>query len=337
MVISLQNVVKSIKISWKSWIVNNRSISTSTSGGSRKLMIMTFALFITFSSLSPILGTSLMFIMRPGVQTAEELADWNSNTNRPFNPYAAMIKQGMVSKEDTFNLFPNNIVGAMFMQTYTGLEAKDPNNITLGYKPVTKNQFTVNFMGLCVFATMLGVAILCLGDQINTNGTYLLDGIGGHTVSYTRSANLATRVVQHNHDDWIFYPVVYHTLWVAFGTDSSAVTLPVTIKTMEDNVKLPERVTRFVLPLGVNVHMNGMAMYYPMVVLFVAQMHLVDIGVQHMIVLIFMTLVMSVAIPAIGSGGAVIIIFASFCAALGIENPLDVLVYVSVGDLLVYV
>ncbi|CAG2106455.1 unnamed protein product [Medioppia subpectinata] len=309
---------------------------------------MTFALFITFSSLSPILGTSLMFIMRPGVQTAEELADWQSNTNRPFNPYAAMIKQGMVSKEDTLydfiiNLFPNNIVGAMFMQTYTGLEAKDPNNITLGYKPVIKNQFTVNFMGLCVFATMLGVAILCLGDQFR-----IPDRLISQLVWFSITTMIGFSIllfIIHSGVYLIFVrknPVKFFidlmpVIIVAFGTDSSAVTLPVTIKTMEDNVKLPERVTRFVLPLGVNVHMNGMAMYYPMVVLFVAQMHLVDVGVQHMIVLIFMTLVMSVAIPAIGSGGAVIIIFASFCAALGIENPLDVLVYVSVGDLLVYV
>ncbi|CAG2177174.1 unnamed protein product [Oppiella nova] len=79
------------------------------------------------------------------------------------------------------------------------------------------------------------------------------------------------------------FPVII----LALGTASSAITLPVIIESMEKNVKLPESVTRFVLPLGMNVHMNGFAMYYPMVILFVAQMHGMDVGVQHMVILTY--------------------------------------------------
>lgn len=65
----------------------------------------------------------------------------------------------------------------------------------------------------------------------------------------------------------------------------SALTLPITMKCMEENNKLPESVTRFVLPLGMTIHMNGFALYYPMVALFVSQMHGINISYQLLIIL----------------------------------------------------
>jgi solute carrier family 1 (high affinity glutamate transporter) protein 2 len=65
----------------------------------------------------------------------------------------------------------------------------------------------------------------------------------------------------------------------------SALTLPMTMKCMEENNRLPEPVSKFVLPLGMTIHMNGSAMYYPMVTLFVAQMHGLSISFQLIITL----------------------------------------------------
>ncbi len=49
---------------------------------------------------------------------------------------------------------------------------------------------------------------------------------------------------------------------------------------MEEKNKLPEPVSKFVLPLGMTLHMNGTAMYFPMAALFVAQMHGMNINFQ---------------------------------------------------------
>ena len=54
---------------------------------------------------------------------------------------------------------------------------------------------------------------------------------------------------------------------------SSAITLPVTMRCMEEKNKLALPVSRFFLPLGMTMHMPGPATYYPMVALFVAQTH----------------------------------------------------------------
>ena len=54
--------------------------------------------------------------------------------------------------------------------------------------------------------------------------------------------------------------------------NTSAITLPVTMRCMEEKNKLAQPISHFFLPLGMTMHMPGAAMYYPMVALFVAQM-----------------------------------------------------------------
>ncbi|XP_054167654.1 excitatory amino acid transporter 5-like isoform X2 [Oppia nitens] len=72
---------------------------------------------------------------------------------------------------------------------------------------------------------------------------------------------------------YIFMMNIMPALVVAFGSSSSAITLPVTMDCMIGKNQLAKPVGQFVLPLGMTIHMPGSAMYYPMVTLFVAQMH----------------------------------------------------------------
>lgn len=67
------------------------------------------------------------------------------------------------------------------------------------------------------------------------------------------------------------YPKIFSAIMVAFGSTSSAITLPETMNCMENKVGLLKRVARTVLPLGMTLNMNGTSMYYPMVTMFVVQ------------------------------------------------------------------
>ena len=54
---------------------------------------------------------------------------------------------------------------------------------------------------------------------------------------------------------------------------ASAAALPVTFRCLEENLGIDKRVTRFVLPVGATVNMDGTALYEAVAAIFIAQMN----------------------------------------------------------------
>ena len=65
----------------------------------------------------------------------------------------------------------------------------------------------------------------------------------------------------------------------------SAATLPVTVRCAEQSNRVNRCVSRFVLPLGMVVHMNGGTFYTPLCALFLAQLEGIEVGIANTIVM----------------------------------------------------
>ena len=114
-------------------------------------------------------------------------------------------------------------------------------------------------------------------------------------------------------------------LLVAFSTSSSAATLPVTLKTVQEKVGVSDRVSSFTLPMGATVNMDGTAVMECVGALFIAQALGADIGFATQVVVVLTALLASIGAAAVPSAGLVVIFI--ILGAIGIgDNPQAMLI-----------
>lgn len=87
-------------------------------------------------------------------------------------------------------------------------------------------------------------------------------------------------------------------LLTAFSTSSSNATLPLTMKAVESEDGVSNKIASFTLPLGATINMNGTALYECVAVMFIAQAYGINLTFGQQIIVIFTAL-----LAAIGSAG----------------------------------
>lgn len=95
---------------------------------------------------------------------------------------------------------------------------------------------------------------------------------------------------------------------LAFSTSSSAATLPVTIECVNDNLGVEEEVSSFVLPIGATVNMDGTSLYQAVAVVFLAQMHMVELDFAQQITIVMTATLASIGSAAVPSAGLIMLI-----------------------------
>jgi len=76
-----------------------------------------------------------------------------------------------------------------------------------------------------------------------------------------------------------FWWGLFQSWMTAFATASTAVALPITFRCMRENNAVDERISKFVLPIGATVNMDGTAMFVTIASIFIAQMNSLDLTV----------------------------------------------------------
>jgi Na+/H+-dicarboxylate symporter len=118
---------------------------------------------------------------------------------------------------------------------------------------------------------------------------------------------------------------------LAFSTASSMATMPVTLKTAEEDLKIDARVSKFVIPLGTTVNMDGTALYQVIAVFFLAQLFAIELSVISILVIIITSLLASIGTPAVPGAG--VIVLSTILITVGIP-PVGILLLLSVDRIL---
>jgi Na+/H+-dicarboxylate symporter len=106
----------------------------------------------------------------------------------------------------------------------------------------------------------------------------------------------------------------------AFGTSSSSATLPVTIQCLETNNKIDSRVSRFVLPIGATINMDGTALYEAVAAIFIAQLRGVALTFTHIIAISITATAASIGAAGIPQAGLVTLVMVLDTVGLPAED-----------------
>jgi Na+/H+-dicarboxylate symporter len=112
-------------------------------------------------------------------------------------------------------------------------------------------------------------------------------------VVYTGLIALLTRT-----NPFRFFKFAQEAMITAFVTRSSGATLPVSLKTAIDDLKIRKELAEFSLPLGATVNMDGVCIHLPMFAILAANLFGVELAFSSLLVLVITTV-----LAAVGAGG----------------------------------
>ncbi len=95
-----------------------------------------------------------------------------------------------------------------------------------------------------------------------------------------------------------FFFKMKNSLLFAFSTASSAATIPVNLKTVEENLGVKKSVASFTVPLGATINMDGTAIMQGVATVFLANTYGIDLGLAD-----YLSVILVATLASVGTAG----------------------------------
>ncbi|XP_020800811.1 excitatory amino acid transporter isoform X1 [Drosophila serrata] len=105
-----------------------------------------------------------------------------------------------------------------------------------------------------------------------------------------------------------FYAGLIQAMLTAFATASTAAALPITFRCMNEKLRVDPRITRFVLPIGCNINMDGTALYIAVASIFIAQMSGMVLGFGELLTVLLTSTAASMSSASVPSAALVLLL-----------------------------
>ena len=309
--------------------------------------IKTFFYYLTTSLFAILIGLTLTNIIQPG--TGVNLGGTESfnpeNLQKPGSPADILIR--MIPLNPFQAASTGDMLGIIFFAIFLGVGL---TRIDEKKGEWLKNFFSASFevmmnlTQIIIKVAPLGVlglitkAVATSGFALfSAVGHYMLTIAGGLTIHLLVVLPLLFYLLTGIHPKQHFSAMV-SALATAFSTSSSNATLPVTMRCVEENAGVSNKVSSFVLPMGATVNMDGTALYECAGVLFIGQVLGIELTLANQITIVITALLASVGAAGIPSAGLVMIFIVTQAVGfqdadvaliigtmLAVDRPLDMM------------
>ncbi|PIC99066.1 MULTISPECIES: dicarboxylate/amino acid:cation symporter [unclassified Sporosarcina] len=107
---------------------------------------------------------------------------------------------------------------------------------------------------------------------------------------------------------------------VAFSTASSAATLPISMKTAQEKLKVPESISSFTQSLGATINMDGTAIMQGAAVIFIAQAYGIELTMAQLLTVVLTAVLASIGTAAVPGAGLIMLAMVLTSVGLPVEG-----------------
>lgn len=284
----------------------------------------TVLLFLCTAIIATSLGITVANIMKPGNQISLEARQ------EIIQKFAPEAKKKVLAADDFKNSGPLSLLTDMVPENMTMAATENKNMLQIVFialvlgiaiikvpfekaEPVVRffesfNEILIKLVGLIMLFAPIGVFALLASILSEIAGGSALQFLWS-LFSYALTVMVSLIIML-----FLIYPAiillfskikylqffkgVQPALLLGFSTSSSSATLPVTLERVEKHLGVPEHITRFVLPFGTTINMDGTAIYQAVAAIFAAQVLGIPLTLIQMV-----TVVLTATLAAAGAAG----------------------------------
>lgn len=278
------------------------------------ISLKTITLYLITTAIAVSLSLFIGAIFQPGSGV---------NTENLISP--DKLPQGQGIYQTILDIFPANIIEAMannqmlaivFFSIIFGLALNKTNHLTNNLSKSFEKLNTVFMQLVVMIIAFAPIGVFCLigkfvvADGLNVFGEalkyviLLIATLFLHMfITYSVLIKFFTRLSLKT-----FFLKMKDVAVFAFSTSSSAATIPVTLKTVENELGVNKNVAAFVVPVGATINMDGTAIMQGMATIFIAQMSGIDLSLIQYIQVVLLAVATSIGTAAVPSAGTITLV-----------------------------
>ena len=279
-----------------------------------KITSKTIALYLATTAIAVSLSLFIGTIFKPGSGYSSSIS---------VAPESLPQSQGVF--ETIVNIFPSNILEAMannemlavvFFSILFGLALSKTNHLTDNLSNSFEKLNTVFMQLVITVISFAPIGVFCLIGKF-----VIVDGLDVFQEAFKYVVLLIAVLIIHAFVTYTVFLKLFTTISIkrffvkmkdvaifAFSTSSSAATIPVTLKTVQDELGVNKNVASFVVPVGATINMDGTAIMQGMATVFIAQMSGIDLTLIQYVQVVLLAVVASIGAAAVPSAGTITLV-----------------------------
>ncbi|HUX53699.1 MAG TPA: dicarboxylate/amino acid:cation symporter [Williamwhitmania sp.] len=328
-----------------------------------RIGLKTIAIYLATTILAVTIGLAFVNIIKPGnvfpqEKRAELLEKYSGIVNEksaqatdvkkksPLSVIVDMVPENVVNAaSDNKNMLQVILFAALFgvaMALSKGTNAEIVVKFFDGLNEVILKiiDLIMLFAPIGVFALLASLIVDFAGEGLSGSGGFFIS-LGLYALTVVMGLlfillvvyPLLVRLFGKMHP-FTFLKGIFPAQLVAFSSSSSAATLPVTMEQVERELKVPEQVSSFVLPVGATINMDGTSLYQAVAAVFIAQVFGLHLSFVQQLTIVFTATMASIGAAGVPGAGIIMLLIVlnsvgipveGLALILAVDRPLDML------------